>query len=221
MDGRYSVTLADSRQEYGDVWTFSFQTEEPVPYLAGQYAHLKLLGLETGSVHEFSFSSAPEEAYLSFTIRLRQESEYKQFLKRMGPGAPAEIFKIKGEFTLQDEGPSPIFIAQGIAITPVRSIVKDRSVRNLPLPRALIHVDRGPYLFEGELSPLPFSQYRIGRSDIDATLENLAAQAGIASSEPEVPYYVIGSPEFVLNISEKLQSLGIAETRLKTDDWGY
>lgn len=210
---RYGARLKEVREERDGVFTVVFETDEPVPYTAGQYAHLKLPEMPSGGVHEFSLSSAPGEDP-SFTTRLREESEYKQFLKNMRPGSPAEIFKLKGEFTVRDEDSAPVFVAQGIGITPVRSIVTDRSRRGLPLPPALVHVGRS-FPFEQDLSSYDFPQHRIGRQEINETLER------VVPAHQGALFYVVGSPEFVLNINEKLAALGVDESRLKTDDWGY
>ena len=210
---RYSARLKDVLQESDGVYTFVFETDEPLPYAAGQYAHLKLPEMPSSGVHEFSLSSAPGEDP-AFTTRVRDESEYKQFLKNMRPGSPAEIFKLKGEFTVPDERPAPVFVAQGIGITPVRSIVTDRSRRSLSLPPALVHVGRS-FPFEQELAAHAFPQYRIGRPEIDTTLER------IVPAHQGAFFYAVGSPEFVLNINEKLTALDVDESRLKTDDWGY
>lgn len=214
MPPLYTLTLKESRHEHGDIWTFVFTPEEEVPFEAGQYVHLRLSGLDEGRTHEFSISSAPEEEDISFTTHV-SESPYKQRLASLAVGEKVELFKIKGDLILPRDGTPLVCIAGGIGITPFHSLMRHARMSENLTRITLIHVGHSPYLFETELAQMPYEQYRIGREDVDDTLERVTAL------QPDSLYYVVGSPQFITAVTEKLSLRGIPPEKIKVDDWGY
>jgi ferredoxin-NADP reductase len=206
------------RHEYGDVYTFIFAPLEPVPFLAGQYAHVRVPGVKEGkAVREFSFASAPSDAEIWFTVHVRQGSPYKTRLQELLPGDTVTLFKIKGDFTYSEsEKREVVCIAGGIGITPFRSIVREREALGFALPAVLIHVASDGYLFQEELQTMPMEQHRITRSEADATLGD------VVSRKPDALYYVAGSPYFTVMTEALLEKLGIPAEHIKRDDFdGY
>ena len=192
-----------------------------MPFKAGQYTHLRLSSLETKRVHEFSFASAPDDNEIWFSVHVRGKGSYKQSLYKenllsLKPGDSVELFKIKGNFLLPEEpNQHLVFIAGGLGVTPFRSMLRDIELKHLSFTVTLVHVDRGPYLYESELSQMPIEQYRVTRTEVGSTLEN------ITKKFPKAVYYVVGSPNFAQDINDKLRPLGISSTQIKNDDWGY
>ena len=209
----YNALLKEARHEGGDLWTFVFTTDEPIPYAPGQYAHWRLNNLDEGRVREFSFSSMPGDDHVSFTTHIRPESLYKQALSKMNPGDGVEIFKVKGDLVLADHHTHPVFIAQGVGVTPFRSIIRDIHAQNRPVTPTLVHVAR-EHLFRDEFASLPFAQHRIGREDIESALES-------ATQNKEATYFLVGMPDFIQSLTEKLREKGVTEEHITTDDWAY
>jgi len=172
-------------------------------------------------VHEFSFASAPDDNEIWFSVHVRGKGSYKQSLYKenllsLKPGDSVELFKIKGNFLLPEEpNQHLVFIAGGLGVTPFRSMLRDIELKHLSFTVTLVHVDRGPYLYESELSQMPIEQYRVTRTEVGSTLEN------ITKKFPKAVYYVVGSPNFAQDINDKLRPLGISSTQIKNDDWGY
>jgi ferredoxin-NADP reductase len=186
-----------------------------VAFEPGQYVHLKVLndGIEK-TVRHMSLASAPGDPLLQFTMHLRAESPFKRHLAQLAPGGQAAFFKVKGEFVLPEGDETPVvMIAGGVGVTPYRAMLRQLAQQGRALPVTLIHVDRGPHLFEAELSELDARQLRIGRGELDAVLVRAAAE------QPAALYYAAGSTAFITQVQTRLLELGIAPEQVKLDDF--
>ncbi|MCC7477108.1 FAD-dependent oxidoreductase [bacterium] len=225
---RQSVALLAKNFEYaspehGDVWSFDF---EPLAerFTPGQYVHFRLEepGLEK-PVRHISFASAPSEPCLRFCFHLRAQSDFKQALARLEPGAAVTLFKYKGAFTLPAEPPvgGAVLLAGGIGIAPFRSMLRELqlqgSAASWPWPAlSLLHVSREGFLYEPELAALPLAQRRCGRADFAAALEQQV------QARPEALYYIAGATGFVNSVRQELLALGIPGDAIRLDDFeGY
>lgn len=63
--------------------TFFFEKPKEFDFLAGQFAKFTLDDSGNGLSRYFSFSSAPYEKHLSFTARIRRESDFKKNLLKL------------------------------------------------------------------------------------------------------------------------------------------
>jgi len=211
----YPVVLESVQREYGEVHTYTFRPQAPLPFLAGQHVHLLAPGLELGkpNVRHMSVASTPADPLLQFSMDLASGSPYKQAFHEAKPGQSTQIFKIGGDFTL-DAGNSPlVFLAGGIGITPFRSLIRALEEAGRPRAWTLVHVSRDAFLYQAEFSPLPFTQHRVGRQ---AFLELLP---GLVAEQREAEYYLCGSRGFVEGVAQTLGELGIAPERIKTEDF--
>ena len=212
---RYSAALTGRVHEYGDVYSFHFRPAEPLDFLAGQYAHVRLEdpALEK-SVRHLSMASAPEDSELSFTMHMREGSPYKQRFLRLIPGESITLFKLKGGFVLpEDDSRAVTMLAAGVGVTPFRSMLRHLRHSGRALEASLIHVDRGPFLYEQEFALLPWPQQRIGREELGAALESAVAL------RPQALYYIAGPTPFVFEQRAALITRGIAEERIRIDDF--
>lgn len=213
-----TLTLIKKMHEYDDVYSFSFSVEQPVEFTPGMYAHVRLPDGDEGQrTRELSIASAPSEPHVQFTVHLWEGSPYKRKLAELREGDSVEIFKIKGDFVLpEDENADVVLIAGGIGVTPLRSMLIETNHTDRAVKPVFIHVARGEYLFEKELSNLPNEQYRISREQIDATVSK------ITNEHPDATYYVSGPPGFVRGMLEALREQRVPEEHLVTDEFtGY
>jgi len=106
-----------------------------------------------------------------------------------------------------------IFLAGGIGITPIRSLIRHIEKHRLPVEWRLGHVARDGFLYEDELSRLKAPQRRIGRSEVAGLLDSWTAE------KPEAAYYVSGSNRFVEGIAALLKERGIPETAMTFENF--
>lgn len=125
------VTLDHTEDIAQNIRTFWFQPERPVRYTAGQFIELTLPHDnpdDRGIKRWFTLSSSPSEAPLvSITTKYatNNSSSFKTALFRLEAGSEVRMSEPMGDFVLPKDISIPlVFIAGGIGITPIRSIIK-------------------------------------------------------------------------------------------------
>lgn len=102
--------------------TFSSPDGKKLNFLPGQFAYLRILSPETGTEeHPFSISSSPESPNLQMTIK--NIGDYTSRLSQIKVGSPAILDGAYGKFTPAPDERNKVFIAGGIGITPMLSIL--------------------------------------------------------------------------------------------------
>lgn len=109
--------------------TFGFRPYKPLQYVAGQFTELTLLHDKPdtrGEKRWFTLSSSPSEELLSITTKIvPQSSSFKKRLSELRPGEVVSLATPMGDFVLPIDKTIPlIFIAIGMGITPMRSMIK-------------------------------------------------------------------------------------------------
>lgn len=112
------------------VWTFIFQPEKPLDYIAGQYAELYLPHKNTDSRGDwrwFTIAAAPGDERIRITTKIEPSdgSSFKRALMELPTGAELTLSEPIGDFVLPKDPRLPlVFVAGGVGITPVYSMVK-------------------------------------------------------------------------------------------------
>src|SRR5689334_1438583 len=98
------MTLSNSRQLAGDIYSFDFEPERPLDYIAGQFAEFVAKHPKPdakGLRHWFTLSSSPNESPVTITVRCRQPlSSFKQALLNLKPGDSILVDEPIGDFVL-------------------------------------------------------------------------------------------------------------------------
>lgn len=214
--GFHALTLVDKTREYDEVFTFRFQPAEPIPFVPGQYVHLLAPASPPGreNVRHLSIASIPQEGPLRFTVDLAPGSDYKKKLAALEPGGTVHLFKVKGQFVLGDPvPPKVVFLAGGLGITPVRSLVRQIVQDGLSVDWRLAHVARSTFLYENELVGLGGVQLRIRRNEVEPLVEAWVKEV------PGARWYVSGSSRFVTGVTWLLRTRGIEDNNLRVEDF--
>jgi len=197
--------------QQGNATTFIFTATEPTTWLAGQSLRLEVPGFYGPLEHRFTISSAPSENHIAITTR-NSGSAYKQSLFSVKPGAVLDAYAIEGNFVWRESLTPHTFIAAGMGITPVRSILKERLNTAQPIPATLLYAASNP-TFKDEITTwaqtIPefttyFLHQRITAHDVLAT-------------KPAGLIYITGTSVMVDELSTKLLAVGITENRLVRD----
>ncbi len=207
-----TLTLRERRHEFGDIYTYFFSTESPIPYVSGQYAHVRLSHMNEGdkAVREFSFAGAPHEELICFGVDARSGSPYQKRLLEMKVGDTAGIFKIKSHMTWPPPGVTEIvMLAGGIGVTPFRSQLLDIAHRRLEFTTTLIHVGSGTHVYHDELTLLTNEYHAIGRDEFTPIVTDTVKKY------PHAHYFIAGSNGFVEAGVALLSALGV--TRFESD----
>lgn len=220
------VELINKAAEVGDVVSYQLQPEQNVEWQAGQYGHY-IMDIadpdKEGNDRYFTISSAPHEGYLQITTRVRQTS-FKQALDSLPLGGTFELESVDGDFVVEDAEAQYVFLAGGIGITPMRSILVDLDHAGKPLNVNLLYGNRNQdIVFKDELSKLAdrHAEFKLNLLvDPEQINEDTIKQYVPDLSTPI--FYVSGPKPMVEALAGTLKNMGIAEERIKLDDFpGY
>jgi len=219
------VKLIHRTIEVPGVESLTFQPEEKITWKAGQFAHYVFHHEPTderGSDRWFTISAAPFEKVLRITTRFNpgKSSTFKTGLKNLQIGKSVEISYIEGDFIIDDLTKKYVFIAGGIGITPIRSILKQLDYENKKINATLLYANRDKNIvFKKELEEFAAKNpglkihYIISPQHVDQkTIHKLIPALS------DKTFYVSGPEPMVENLGNLLKSMDIAADNL-VQDW--
>jgi ferredoxin-NADP reductase len=237
----YLLGLNDRQEVAKDTMAFWFETlGTGYTFKAGQSADFILIDPpETdgeGNARSFSFATSPNNR-TSFMVAMRMRATaFKKTLQAIPLGTAVKVSSPMGSFTLHKDSSRPaVFLAGGIGITPVRSIIGWATEEQLPHRLYLFYSNRTPgeatFLDRLEswskqnrnfkLIPTVTASsysgwpYDFGRIDREMLTKHLP------ETENSV-YYLSGPPAMVAAMRQLLEDLGVSEDNLKTEEFaGY
>ena len=124
------VTLDHIQDIAQNIQTFWFKPDKSLDYIAGQFIEMTLPHDNPdgrGQKHWFTLSSSPTESLISITTKHAdgRVSTFKQVLFALKPGDKVSVSEAMGDFVLpKDLGIPLVFVAGGIGVTPIRSMIK-------------------------------------------------------------------------------------------------
>lgn len=216
------VVLSEVVNVAKNIKSFHFRTPKPVRYTAGQFIELNLPHDQPdsrGTKRWFTLSSSPTEDHLAITTKFASEkgSTFKQTLAALPIGTELMMSSPMGDFVLpKDAAKQLVFVAGGIGITPMRSMVKylvdSGQQREIQLLYGASSVDEIAYddLFVSagigytKIINQPPSDWQ-GESGI-LSAERIVALAGGDVSQT---FYVSGPEPMVESLEQDLKKLGV------------
>lgn len=217
------------KQEADNIYTFYFEPESPVDFVAGQFIELYVEHVNPdnrGIKRWFTISSAPFEKHISVTTKLNEQSStFKQALLALTPGDEVKITEPMGDFVLPRDNAVPVvFVAGGIGITPFHSILswaaKQNDHRNIKLIYALNNEDE--IIFQDTFEKANIHATIVISSPSDewgGERGRITADHVLKLTEPTDNTLVyLSGPEFLVETLQKdLIDLGVEKSRIITD----
>lgn len=211
-------TVTKIKQETMTVRTFNLkpQDQEPFDYVPGQFAFMRVNANGVSrEEHHFTLSSSPRDGELSFTIK--ELGDFTSSLKKVKVGDSIKIEGPFGAFTNQGMSGPFVFVAGGIGITPVRSMLRTMYLDKRNEKTLLLYANRSPedVVFKNELEAIAKEGWlRLVHIYSDAEIEG--AHHGYVSAEiaekelktsgilpSEATYFVVGPPP-MMNAAQKI-----------------
>jgi len=214
---KYKIKLLHQEHLQNDYYVFDFEKPEGFQFEEGQYGTFEIVNKDINdkTFRVFSIASTAEESFIRIGTRIVDKpSVYKQELLKMHDGDELLMNAPMGKFTFEPDSKA-VFIAGGIGITPIRSIILCDHYNNQKRKDLLIYSELDKcYPFMEELNKIANLEIKCA-SDIEPT-QKLIVEAAIEYKN-DAFYYISGSPGFVKGISASLNENGVNSDRIKFD----
>lgn len=135
------LDVSDVIQRTEDVKSIRFRRPKGFYYLPGQWAFITAGSEKEQQTRPLSFSSSPTEEYLEFTKRLTGH-EFSNAFAALKAGDPATIRGPFGKLTLQESYKKICMLSGGIGITPLRSMIRYSTDKELKTDIILLYSNR-------------------------------------------------------------------------------
>lgn len=219
---RYTLTLKNREKVGDDYYIFNFEMPEGLVYKEGQYGAFKHVDkeIEGRKVRPFSFASGTKEKIFKVGTKIIDKpSDFKAKMLELKPGDIMTVDGPLGDFTFE-ESHNSVFLAAGIGITPIRSLLKQLEDLNYTKEATLVYAEhRQFYCFTDDFIKMDNVIVKYER-----TGENMKATAAAmgAKYKNNAFYYVSGNPGYVTAVTSIIQGEGVDPKQIKFDKFiGY
>jgi ferredoxin-NADP reductase len=195
------------QNEKTDIFTFYFKHSKGLKFKAGQHGLFILPGLYRP--YPFSISSSPDEDYVTISTHVGSNSRYKNRLLQLEENDTMLFVGPLFNFTFQKNIKEYVFLAQGVGITPFRSMLTYAKDRALQIDTTLIHVESSEHLFKSLTSSVATTAiYPTSPEEF---------KAAVVLQDPSKAFYISGSPKFISATKKVLSEHGVLKRNIKTD----
>jgi len=164
---RHPFRVIDVKPEAPRVWTLTLEPprDRSFHFAPGQFQFLRLHGAEVPSEeHPFTIASSPARSgRISLTIK--ESGNFTAGIARVRPGDHATVHGPFGRFsyTFHPEEDDLVFVAGGVGITPLMSMLRSMRDRREPRRVLLVYASRlaADLLFTDELEAIQVGQHPV------------------------------------------------------------
>jgi ferredoxin-NADP reductase len=230
----YQMTLVDRQRIARDTMAFWFDTNgASYEFRAGQHADF-IIGSASEYSHTFSLASSPRDREpIMIAMRMRP-TVFKSALRAAALGTRVTVSRPRGSFALHRDITRPaVFLAGGIGIAPIHSILQSATQERLPHKLYLFYSNReaADATFMDELQsmaaqnpnftlvltvtghktlPWPYEKGHINRDMLARYLLGLNGPV----------YYIAGPSGMVTGMTDLLVSSGVSPDDMRTEEFG-
>jgi predicted ferric reductase len=234
---RNSYKIVSIASEAPQVWTLTLEplVNRPLHYAPGQFLFLRVHGCSVlAEEHPFSIASSPSPVgWISVTIK--ECGDFTSTIGRIKPGDLAAVHGPFGRFShvFHSNGDDLVFVAAGVGITPLMSMLRYLRDRREPRRVLLVYANRGAadIVFRSELEAIESSGFpalktililsrppddwsgRTGRLDT-ASLRSLCG--GFAGKA----FFICCPPVITSELIRGLRKAGVGPERIHADYFG-
>ena len=235
----YQMTLVDRQRIARGTMTFWFDTNgSNYDFRAGQHADFAFLhpsvGDESDNLRTFSLANSPNDKGLLMIAMRMRETGFKTALMSAALGTKFRVSRPRGSFTLHKDFARPaVFLAGGIGITPVRSILDWATQERMPHNLYLFYSNReavdAAFLEELEALTMQNSRfiliptitgltYSAWRHEVGHINRQLLSRYLTGLNSPV--FYIAGPSGMVTAMTNLLRSLDVSDDDMRTEEFG-
>ncbi|MCA9390227.1 ferric reductase-like transmembrane domain-containing protein [candidate division WWE3 bacterium] len=221
-------TVTNIIQETPTVRTFMLSPiQKKLQYMAGQFAFVRIHAQDlSDEEHSFTISSSPKDEHLSFSIK-----ESGDYTSQLGNVKEGDVFQVEGPygvFSNHDMKGPFLFIAGGIGITPIRSMLRTMAFLENTEKATLLYANRNmeEIAFYDELEKLQqdhdwFKLVHILSGEEKDGFYKGYINADIIKNEmsdlKNVTIFLVGPPPMMDAVTKELLSLGVSKANIHTE----
>jgi predicted ferric reductase len=233
MRAPYRIASVEKAAERTWLLVIEPQQAEAITFEAGQFVWLNI-GHSPFSLteHPFSIASAPHLGRLDFLIK--EAGDFTNKIGAVKPGTRVWIDGPYGHFTLPEAGSAPlVFIAGGVGIAPVLSMLREMDRRRTGQPVTLIYGNRlaSQIVAPDELRAMETSlglhlQLVLGEPPEDwrglsGDLSEPVLRPLLTPLVPDARYMICGPLPMIDAVEAILKRLGISSASIFTERFRY
>lgn len=227
---KYTWRLVEKRKETPQIESLYLEaiTEKP-QFIAGQYLTIQLSGQNPTEGKAYSISNAPQEKLLRVSIK--KMGTFSSALLLLPIGSTITTSAPYGFFYPEPEDITPlVFLAGGIGIAPILSIINDLNCRDDERRVSLFYSNKtiADIAFFSELTSLKKTnpsltiQHCITREVIESNTYHAGRItpeliAGTVPKIHDVDFFLCGSMDFTKSLWKSLREYGIPAHHLYTE----
>jgi ferredoxin-NADP reductase len=235
----HRMTLVDRQRIARDTMAFWFDASDTsFGFRPGQHADFIFAQPDTGGridgSRTFSFASSPhDKSTIMIAMRMRK-TDFKTELMAAALGTKFVVTHPRGSFTLHRDITRPaVFLAGGIGITPIRSILQCATQERLPHKLYLFYsnrdLDDAAFMeeFEGMIAQNPnftLIPTMTGRRTVAWPYENGHINRDMLTRYLRglngPIYYIAGPSGMVTAMTDMLNASGVSDDDIKTEEFG-
>lgn len=203
-----------------------FEKPKGFHFTSGQYVVLRLNKPKTNHIdlpfRSLSILSHPDENILRFALRL-SESSFNGSCSQMETGDTVTIYGPMGNFILDKQYENITFIAGGIGITPVVSLIKELEKRKHQGKVSLFYSNHNEasaayHNFFQQVNLPHFKYIPVYTQSQDRINEDLLIKG--LQNLLDYNYFLVGTSGFIKSIQQTLITNGVHISNIRKDDFG-
>lgn len=225
------LTIKEIKKEAHDVKTLKLDLAgRDVPFLPGQFLSVTVPTAEGPQFRSFSISSSPlTKDRLEITVKRYEDSSAAKALHEMKEGQTLHVKAPFGKFILDESDENIAMIAGGNGVTPLMSMLRYISGKNLPRRPTLLYSNRNPedIIFRDEL--LDLEKHGFVNAQLTLTDKIPDGWTGLTGRADETMvrkvfgdlqkwhFYLCGPPPMVQAMVEILKNAGVGDERMRME----
>jgi len=226
---KYNVKVIEIFQTTPSSVTLRMEKPGGFVFKPGQWAYFTIREGSQEASRSLSFSSSPTEPHLEFTKRM-SSSDFCEILEKVREGDYVSFSGPMGNLVYEGGLAKVTFLAGGIGITPVRSILKNAIDKKIPGEKNLIYgnLNIEEAAFSEEIRQWEEADHGLkvthvlldpheGWNGFSGFIDRTVIEASVPDLHGQI-YYISGPPPMVKSVSVHLDDLGIHEQRILTEE---
>jgi len=211
----HRLTFVDRQDVGGGVTSFAFRASEGLAYRPGQHC---MLAVSAIGRRPFSLASAPGEEHVLFGTSLTPRTGFKKRLDALTAGDElgmrGPIYSFGPEFAIDEAAPRLVMLAQGVGITPFRSMLSHLDATSAETTTSLIHVAADGHAYRQDTE-----RWATDSAYLDGSEAFRSAVTAAAGQEHDATFYVAGAPGFVSATTRLLGECDVDPGRVRADKY--